>query len=158
MAECSINGWNANRFFLLVKWQLCEVSLGSVHLALLSKVADAAYPIPVTLNPVNDARHGQIEKIKRPGQSRLERPDIEPLRIKNAKPFAKVRSNSVLHAQVVLEFIVILDDLVSPPLQPMDKRTGSFALMSLALSVGQKICAVLARAKRALQSVSMAHL
>ena len=134
------------------------MSLGSIHLDLLSEVADAADPVPMALNPVNDARHGQIEKVKRPGQPGLERPDIEPLCIENAEPFAKVRSNSVLHAQEVLELIVILDDLISPPLQPMDEGTRAFALMSLALSVGQKIRAVLARAKRALQSVSMAHL
>ena len=134
------------------------MSLGSIHLDLLSEVADAADPVPVALNPVNDARHGQIEKIKRPGQPGLERPDIEPLCIENAEPFAEVRGNSVLHAQEVLELIVILDDLISPPLQPMDEGTRAFALMSLALSVGQKIRAVLARAKRALQSVSMAHL
>ena len=93
------------------------MSLCSIHLLdLLSEVANAAYPIPIALNSVNDASYGQIEKIKRPGQSRLERPDIEPLCVKNAKPLAKVRGNSVLHAQVVLKFIVILDDLISPPL------------------------------------------
>ena len=134
------------------------MSLGSIHLDLLSEVADAADPVPVALNPIKDARHGQIEKIDRPGQPGLERPDREPLRIEDAKPFAKVRGNSVLHAQEVFEFIVILNDLISPPFQPMDEGTRAFALMSLTLSVGQKIRAVLARAKRALQSVSMAHL
>ena len=68
MAEDSIDGWKADHV-LIVKWHLCHLSLGTVDLALQSEVANAAYPIPVSLDSIDDTRYRQIEEVKRPGQA-----------------------------------------------------------------------------------------
>ena len=75
-----------------------------------------------------------------------------------AKLVAEVSRYGVLHCQVVLEFVIIFDDHVTTSLELMDERAGALGLMWITFGVGQKICAILARAERTAQSAAITHL
>ena len=142
----------------LVLIEIVPLRSASKLSAHLSEVVDAIDALCVALDSVNDAADGQIEEIEGPRQTRLEGPDTEGLLVVDAEALAKVSGDAVLHAEVLLELVVVLNHFVSAPLQCVDKRARALALERVALCVSQEVRAVLARAERALQRAAVAHL
>ena len=158
----SIDFWKANHGLLVVEGLVLiqNVPLGSASKlsAQLSEVVDATDVLCFALNSVNDAADGQIEEMEGPRQTRLEGPDTEVLLVVDAEALAEVSGDAVLHTEVLLELVVVLNHFVSSPFQRVDKRTRALALERVALRVSQEVRTVLARAERALERAAVAHL
>ena len=113
---------------------------------------------PSAVEAAHDEVNWTVEQILRTWEAVLKGPGwdlICQVDCRQAEHLAEVICDCVLDCQVLLELVVVLDDLVPPPLQVVDERACSFGQERLAVVLTEEVGAVLRSPKRAPQRVSI---